>query len=70
MKAPKLFVLSRHEQQVVVLIVLALLLVAIAKHYHYVRLHSASPVNTTTQPSVQPLASPSENDRETSDESP
>jgi hypothetical protein len=70
MKTPGIFVLAKREQRVVVVIMMALLAIAIAKHYHYVRLHSASPVTTETQPTASPFASPAEEERETPDESP
>ena len=70
MKTPGMFVLAKREQRVVAVIIMALLVVAIAKHYHYTRAHRESPVTTTTQPTASPFASPLEEERETSDESP
>ena len=70
MKAPELFVLTKREQRVVAVIVLVLLLAALTKHYRYARAHGVSPVTTTTQPFVSPIASPPEDEREPPDESP
>ena len=70
MKTPGMFVLAKREQRVVAVIMMALLVGAIAKHYHYARSHSASPVTTTTQPTASPFASPPEEERETPEESP
>ena len=69
MKTPGMFVLAKREQRVVVVIMMALLVTAIAKHYHYVRLHSASPVTTATQPAASPFESPPEEEGETPDDS-
>jgi hypothetical protein len=70
MKTPGIFVLAKREQRAVAVIMISLLVVAIAKHYQYVRLHGASPVTTETQPTASPFASPAEEERETPDESP
>lgn len=57
MKTPLIFVLTKREQRVVIIIVVALLATAIAKHYFDTR---SSEVTSTseTYPSVTPSASP------------
>jgi hypothetical protein len=66
MKIPPVFLLTKREQRVVAVIVLVLLLMAIAKHYQFVRSHPDSHLTTTTPP----IASPAEDEGEAPDESP
>ena len=59
MKWPRMFVLTRSEQRVVILIVLILLVVAMVKHYREPRIHafptrSVSAGETATMPSPEP----------------
>ena len=71
MKLPlEIFMLTKREQRVVIVIVMALLAGTMAKHYRDAKLHTASPLPTTMQPTASPFASRPEDERQTPDESP
>jgi hypothetical protein len=57
-KTPELFRLTKSEQRVVIVIVLALVGGAIAKHYREGHSHTSS--RAITQPAASPLSSPRE----------
>jgi len=63
MKTPQhIFALTKSEQRVVILILLALLAGAIAMHYREKQSHISNPARATTQPPVSPGASPTEDE--------
>jgi hypothetical protein len=57
-----IFVLTKGEQRVVILILLALLAGAVAMRYRETRSHIATPAPTTTQSSASPGHSPIEDE--------
>ena len=62
MKIPEMFLLTKREQRVVIIIVMALLVGAIAKHYYEAQSHSDSPGSPITQPMTSPMPSPPEDE--------
>jgi hypothetical protein len=63
MKTPQhIFVLTKSEQRVVILILLALLAGTIAMHYREKHSHISTPAAAPVQPSAHPDAAPTEDD--------
>jgi hypothetical protein len=71
MKLPmEIFMLTKREQRVVIVIVMALLAGSIAKHYRDAKLHVSSSASTTAHGTVPSSPSPAEEDRVPLDEAP
>jgi len=71
MKLPlEIFMLTKREQRVVIVIVMALLAGAIAKHYRDAKSHVSSSASTTVNGKIPSSPSPAEEDRVPPDESP
>lgn len=71
MKVPwGIFMLTKREQRVIIVIVMALLAGTIAKHYRDARSHISSPVSASTQGVVPSSPSAAEEERVQPDESP
>jgi hypothetical protein len=71
MKLPlKIFMLTKREQRVVIVIVMALLAGTIAKHYRDAKLHTSSSASTPVNGKISSSPSPAEEDRIPQDESP
>jgi hypothetical protein len=63
MKLPQhIFALSKNEQRVIILILLALLAGAVANHYRQARSHISTPPAPTGESSVRPEPSPAEDE--------
>jgi hypothetical protein len=71
MKLPlEIFMLTKREQRLVIVIVMALLAGTVAKHHRDAKLHVPSSASTTAHGTVTPSPSPPEKDRVPPDESP
>jgi len=71
MKLPlEIFMLTKREQRVVIVIVMALLAGTMAKHYRDAKLHVSSSASTTAHGTAAASPSPAEDDRVLPDESP
>jgi len=65
MKMPQhIFALTKSEQRVIILILLALLATAVAKHFRETRSHGATLPSATAEPSVRPESSPLEDEQQ------
>jgi len=64
------FVLTKREQRIVIVIVMALLAATIAKHYRTNRSPISSPTPTSTHATAAPAPSSAEDEQATPDEAP
>jgi len=65
MKMPQhIFALTKSEQRVIILILLALLVGAVAKHFRETGLHRPTLPSTIAEPSVRPESSPVEDEQQ------
>jgi len=64
MRMPQhIFALTKSEQRVIVLILLALLVSAVAKHFRETRSHGTRLPSAIAEPSVRPESSPVEDEQ-------
>jgi hypothetical protein len=71
MKLPlEIFTLTKREQRVVIVIVMALLAGTIAKHYRDAKSHASSSASTTAHGTVSSSPSPAEEDQVPPDKAP
>jgi hypothetical protein len=71
MKLPlEIFMLTKREQRIVIVIVMALLAGTMAKHYRDAKLHASSSASTTAHGTAASSPSPGEDDRVQPGESP